>query len=414
MGIGFSILMKMFVRHAKVFSRGVGNRNSSFLGGLFGKSESKNEMSTVQEATFDYHPFKLHRLETGPATQTTLTRDDALKYYLDMVTIRRMETAAANMYKEKAIRGFCHLCSGQEAIYVGMGAAMRDVDTVITSYRAHGFTYVMGISVLGVLGELAGKKSGVVRGKGGSMHMCAKNFYGGNGIVGAQVPLGAGIAFAHKYKGDGGVNFSLYGDGAANQGQVAEAFNLAKLWNLPAVFICENNHYGMGTAEDRHAASTDFYKRGDYIPGIHVDGMDILAVREATRFAIDYCSKQEKGPLVFEISTYRYHGHSMSDPGTSYRTRGEVQEVRKTRDPITGFRERLIQAELAEMSEIKAIEIEVKQSVDADVKRAKSDREIDVEELYYDIYEKNLEGKIRGIFSLDKHEHKKTQTAQNI
>merc|ERR1711872_340267 len=156
-------------------------------------------------------------------------------------------------------------------------------DSVITSYRAHGFTYVMGIPVIGVLAELTGKKSGVVRGKGGSMHMYAKNFYGGNGIVGAQVPLGAGIAFAHKYKGDGGVNFSLYGDGAANQGQVAEAFNLAKLWNLPAVFICENNHYGMGTAEDRHAASTDFYKRGDYIP-----------VREATRFAIDYCSKQEK------------------------------------------------------------------------------------------------------------------------
>ena len=203
------------------------------------------------------------------------------------------------------------------------------------------------------------------------MHMYAKNFYGGNGIVGAQVPLGAGIAFAHKYKEDGGVNFSLYGDGAANQGQIAEAFNLAKLWNLPAVFICENNHYGMGTSEDRHAASTDFYKRGDYIPGIHIDGMDILAVREATRFAIDYCSVQQKGPLVFEISTYRYHGHSMSDPGTSYRTRDEVQEVRQTRDPITGFRDRLVGAELPEVSELKAIEIEVKKSVDEDVKRAK-------------------------------------------
>jgi len=189
---------------------------------------------------------------------------------------------------------------------------------------------------------------------------------------------------------------------------------MARLWNLPAVFICENNHYGMGTAEDRHAASTDFYKRGDYIPGIHVDGMDILAVREATRFAIDYCSKQEKGPLVFEISTYRYHGHSMSDPGTSYRTRDEVQEVRQTRDPITGFRDRLVGAELAEVSELKAIEIDVKKAVDADVKKAKTDGEIGAEELFYDIYENNLEGKIRGVAPWDQHEHKKTQVAANL
>jgi len=325
-----------------------------------------------------------------------------------------METAAANLYKEKQIRGFCHLCSGQEAIYSGIRAGMRDQDSVITSYRAHGFTYVMGVSVLGVLAELTGKKSGCVRGKGGSMHMYAKNFYGGNGIVGAQVPLGAGIAFAHKYKEDGGVNFSLYGDGAANQGQIAEAFNLAKLWELPAVFICENNHYGMGTSEERHAASTEFFKRGDYIPGMWIDGMDILAVREATRFAIDYCSVQKKGPLVYEISTYRYHGHSMSDPGTSYRTREEVQDVRQTRDPITGFRDRLVGSELAEVSELKAIEIEVKKSVDADVKKAKSDSEIGSEELFYDIYENNLEGKIRGITPWDKHDHKKTQVAQNI
>jgi len=394
------------------YVRGLGTRNSSFLGGLFGGSKGQNaEMSTVQEATFDYHPFKLHRLEQGPATATTLTRDDALKYYHEMVTIRRMETAAANLYKEKSIRGFCHLCSGQEAIYSGMKAALRDVDSVITSYRAHGFTYVMGIPVLGVLGELAGKKCGVVRGKGGSMHMYAKNFYGGNGIVGAQVPLGAGIAFGHKYKGDGGVNFALYGDGAASQGQVAEAFNLAKLWNLPAVFICENNHYGMGTSQERHSASTDFYKRGDYIPGIHVDGMDILAVREATRFATEYC--QENGPLVYEISTYRYHGHSMSDPGTSYRTRDEVQEMRQTRDPITGFRDRIVGAGLADIAELKAIEVQVRKDVDADVKKAKADGEIGVEELCYDIYEDNLGGDVRGVDPWTMWQHKKTQTAIN-
>jgi len=376
--------------------------------------QTQQQRCASTEGTFDYHPFKLHLLDEGPATSTTVSREEGLRIYREMVTVRRMETAAANLYKEKAIRGFCHLCSGQEAIYSGMKAALREQDTVITSYRAHGFTHVMGVPVAGVLAELTGKKSGCVRGKGGSMHMYAKNFYGGNGIVGAQVPLGAGIGFAHQYTGDGGVNFSLYGDGAANQGQVAEAFNLAKLWELPCVFICENNHYAMGTSENRHGASTDFYKRGDYIPGMWVDGMDVLAVREAMRFAIDYCSVQKKGPLVYEISTYRYHGHSMSDPGTSYRTRDEVQEVRQTRDPITGFRERLVSAELAQVSELKAIELEVRQLVDADVKKAKSDGEIGAEELYYDVYENNKQGKLRGIASWDQHEHKKTQVAKNV
>merc|ERR1712176_1327531 len=292
-------------------------------------------------------------------------------------------------------------CSGQEAVYSGMKAAIRDQDAIITSYRAHGFTYVMGVPVLGVLAELTGRQSGCVRLKGCSMHMYAKNFYGGNGIVGAQDPLGGGT-------------FSLYGDGAANQGQVAEAFNLAKLWDLPSVFICENNHYGMGTSTERHAASAEFFRRGDYIPGVLVDGMDVLAVREAIRFAIDYCTVQKKGPLVYEISTYRYHGHSMSDPGTSYRTREEVQEMRQKRDPITSFRERLVNAELATLSELKGIEVDVKKKVDEDVKKAKSDAEIGVEELFFDMYENNLQGKIRGIAPWDKHEHKKTVKAQNV
>merc|ERR1711971_421088 len=412
-------IQRMLTRQARLLTRTPGTKtlleSRTFLGGIFGKDGNKADSKSINtEATFDWNAYKLHHLEEGPATSSTLTRDEGLRLYQEMVTVRRMETAAANLYKEKSIRGFCHLCSGQEAIYSGMKAALRDQDAVITSYRAHGFTYVMGVPVLGVLAELTGRKSGCVRGKGGSMHMYAKNFYGGNGIVGAQVPLGAGISFAQKYNEDGGATFSLYGDGAANQGQVAEAFNLAALWGLPSVFICENNHYGMGTSEDRHAASSEFFKRGDYIPGILIDGMDVLAVREAIRFAIDYCTVQKKGPLVFEISTYRYHGHSMSDPGTNYRTRDEVQEMRKTRDPITGFRERIIGAELAEMSEIKAIELEVKQSVDADVKKAKSDGEIGEEELYFDIYEKNLGGKVRGIFSRDLHEHKKTQQAINV
>ena len=409
----------MLTRQARLLSRVPGTRSlvesRSFLGGIFSKDGSKQDTKSIStEASFDWNAYKLHHLDEGPATSCTLTRDEGLRIYHEMVSILLMVTAAANLYKEKSIRGFCHLCSGQEAVYSGMKAAIRPTDAIITSYRAHGFTYVMGVPVIGVLAELTGRKSGCVRGKGGSMHMYAKNFYGGNGIVGAQVPLGAGISFAQKYNEDGGVTFSLYGDGAANQGQVAEAFNLAKLWDLPSVFICENNHYGMGTSEDRHAASTEFYKRGDYIPGLLVDGMDILAVREAIRFAIDYCSVQKKGPLVYEISTYRYHGHSMSDPGTSYRTRDEVQEMRQKRDPITSFRERLVNADLATMAELKGIEVDVKKQVDDDVKKARADGEIGVEELFYDMYENNLQGKIRGITPWDKHDHKRTVKAQNI
>jgi len=364
-------------------------------------------------ATFDMSKFKLHRLEEGPATIAKLSRNEALKIYKQMVTVRRMETASANLYKEKAVRGFCHLCSGQEAVYVGMASAFREIDSCITSYRAHGFTHMMGVDVLGVLAELTGKKNGCVRGKGGSMHMYAKNFYGGNGIVGAQVPLGTGIAFGHWYKGDGGVCFSLYGDGAANQGQVAEAYNLAMLMKLPQVFVCENNNYAMGTPTERHAASTELYKRGDYIPGVQIDGMDVLAVREAAKFAIDYCGGGN-GPLVFEISTYRYHGHSMSDPGTSYRTKEEVQEVRKTRDPISGFRERLVGSGLVEAGECKKIENQIKKLVDADTVKARNGEEIGVEELYYDIYENNLQGQIRGIAPWNKHTHDKMGKAINL
>ncbi|XP_045453686.1 probable pyruvate dehydrogenase E1 component subunit alpha, mitochondrial isoform X2 [Melitaea cinxia] len=313
---------------------------------------SNAKYSTKSESTFEIKPFKLHKLDKGPAQSATLTAEDALKMYEKLAALRRIETASGNLYKEKIIRGFCHLYSGQEAVAVGMRAAMRDVDTVITAYRCHGWTHLMGVSLVGVLAELTGRRSGCSRGKGGSMHLYGKNFFGGNGIVGAQVPLGAGLAFAHKYRGDGGVSFALYGDGAANQGQLFEAYNMAKLWDLPCVFVCENNGYGMGTSVDRSSASSEYYTRGDYIPGIWVDGMDVIATREATRFAIDYCSSG-KGPLVMEMETYRYSGHSMSDPGTSYRTRDEVQEVRQTRDPITSFKEKIIASELVTPDQLK-------------------------------------------------------------
>ncbi|CAH0591558.1 unnamed protein product [Chrysodeixis includens] len=346
---------------------------------------SNAKYSTKSEASFEIKPFKLHKLDKGPATSATLTSEDAIKMYHQLATIRRIETAAGNLYKEKIVRGFCHLYSGQEAVAVGMHAAMREVDSLITAYRCHGWTYLMGVSILGVLSELTGRRTGCSRGKGGSMHLYGRNFYGGNGIVGAQVPLGAGVALAHKYNGDGGVCFALYGDGAANQGQLFEAYNMAKLWDLPCVFVCENNGYGMGTSADRSSASTDYYSRGDYVPGIWVDGMDVMATREATKWAIDYCSSG-KGPLVMEMETYRYSGHSMSDPGTSYRTREEIQEVRQTRDPITSFKEKLLSNELATPDQLKEIDVKVRQAVDEATKQAKSEPEVGIEELTGDIY----------------------------
>jgi pyruvate dehydrogenase E1 component alpha subunit len=356
------------------------------------------------EATFETKPYKLHKLEEGPSTTVSIGRDEALLLYRQMQTIRRMETAAGNLYKEKAIRGFCHLYSGQEACAVGMKASMNTQDSVITAYRAHGWTYLMGVNPIGVLSELLGRKGGCARGKGGSMHMYAKNFYGGNGIVGAQVPLGAGIGFAHKYKGDGGINISLYGDGAANQGQLFEAYNMAKLWNLPCIFVCENNGYGMGTSAERASANTNYYQRGEYVPGIWVDGMDVLAVREATRFARQMCA-EGRGPVLMETATYRYHGHSMSDPGTSYRTREEIQEVRQSRDPITSFKDKMLNANLATAEELKDIDTSVREEIDKAVKASKSDTEIGLEELAADVYAINLEPVIRGVTSFDTIKH---------
>lgn len=376
---------------------------------IFGSSKK----TYATEATFEVKPFKLHKLEKGPATTVTVTRDDALHYYKQMQTVRRIETAAGNLYKEKIVRGFCHLYSGQEACAVGIKASMRSYDAIISAYRVHGWSNLMDVPVVNVLCELTGRKQGCARGKGGSMHMYSPNFYGGNGIVGAQVPLGVGIAFALKYKGTDGVCFALYGDGAANQGQVFEVYNMAKLWDVPCIFVCENNGYGMGTSADRAAASCDYYTRGDYIPGIWVDGMDVLAVREASRFAVDWCSKG-KGPLVMETMTYRYSGHSMSDPGTSYRTREEIQEVRQTRDPITSFKEKIMNANLATPEELKKFDGEIKAEVDAAVKISKADVEVGPEELTGDIYCNNLEPYIRGTIPWHKHKHIRIGAAVNL
>lgn len=277
---------------------------------------------------------------------TKVTKKDAIEYYRQMFHIRRLEQGAYRLYQAKEIRGFLHLYVGQEAVCVGIQAALQPQDTIITAYRDHGWAVMRGIAPRAMMAELTGRSTGCVKGKGGSMHMYAPGFFGGNGIVGAQVPLGAGIALAHKYKGNHGVSFTLYGDGAANQGQVFEAYNMAKLWDLPVVFVCENNKYGMGTAASRSSASTEYYTRGDYIPGIWVDGMDVLSVREATRFATDYC-RSGRGPIVMEMETYRYYGHSMSDPGSSYRSREEIETVRKQHDAISMFKHLLVETRIS-------------------------------------------------------------------
>lgn len=370
-------------------------------------------MSTASTAKFSVRDFKIHKLESGPSTEVELNREDGLHMFKQMVRIRRMEAAANSLYKEKIIRGFCHLYSGQEALAVGMEAMLQKEDQVISAYRVHGWTLVRGATVRQVLSELTGRSTGTTRGKGGSMHLYLPGLFGGNGIVGAQIPVGAGLALALKYQNSNQVCVSLYGDGAANQGQIYEAFNMAKLWNLPAIFVCENNGFGMGTSADRAAASTDYFTRGDYVPGIWVDGMDVLAVREATRYATEHC-RSGKGPIVMEMATYRYFGHSMSDPGTSYRTRDEIQEVRQRRDPITSFKDKLIAANLATAEEVKDIETECRKEVDEAAVQAKTDAEIGVEELYTDVYLNPLQSNIRGTTSDQYHPHRRLSKPFNF
>ncbi|VDL77314.1 unnamed protein product [Nippostrongylus brasiliensis] len=371
---------------------------------------SQRRMASSNDVTFHTKSYKLHKLDEGPSNTVTLNREDALEYYRKMQLIRRMESAAGNLYKEKRIRGFCHLYSGQEACAVGMKAAMTEGDAVITAYRCHGWALLQGATVTEVLSELTGRITGNVYGKGGSMHMYQKNFYGGNGIVGAQQPLGTGVAFALKYRKQNNVCLTLYGDGAANQGQLFESTNMAKLWNLPVLFICENNGFGMGTTAERSSACTDYYMRGDYVPGVWVDGMDVLAVREAIRWSKAYCDAG-KGPLMLEMATYRYHGHSMSDPGTSYRTRDEIQEVRKTRDPITGFKDRIITSGLAKEDELKAIDKEVRKEVDEAVKIANTAGLLPVEGAFTDIYANTPAELIRGATIDSSHVPKFVHTA---
>jgi pyruvate dehydrogenase E1 component alpha subunit len=331
-------------------------------------------------------PYELHRLDESPASYTYTSKKELIDYFTLMYRMRRMEIAADTLYKGKFVKGFCHLYDGQEAICVGMEAAVNWNDSLVTSYRDHCQQLARGDTMRNVLSELLGKYNPIAKGKGGSMHMykAEANFFGGNGIVGAQVPIGTGLAFAHKYKQDGGVAMALYGDGAANQGQLYEAMNMSALWKLPIIFVCENNQYGMGTSKGRSSANSDYYTRGHYIPGVKVDGMNALNVREATRFAKAWAL--ENGPIVMEMDTYRYHGHSMSDPGITYRNRDEVAGVRKTRDPIERAKRYLQELELADAAELKTIEQGVREEVEDAVNFAKEAAEPSRDLLFQDIY----------------------------
>ena len=320
--------------------------------------------------------------------KSTEEKDNLIKFYRDMLLIRRFEEKAGQLYGMGLIGGFCHLYIGQEAVVVGLEAASKEGDKRITSYRDHGHMLACGMDPNGVMAELTGRSGGYSKGKGGSMHMFSKekNFYGGHGIVGAQVPLGAGLAFADKYMENQSVTFTYFGDGAANQGQVYETFNMAALWKLPVIFVIENNQYAMGTAQERSTSSPEIYTRGDSfgIKGEAVDGMDVVAVRDAGVKAAAHC-RAGKGPYILEIKTYRYRGHSMSDPA-KYRTREEVQKMRAQRDPIESIRSLLVSEKLSTEEEIKIIDKEIKEIVNSCAEYAKESPEVPAEELWTDIY----------------------------
>jgi len=311
---------------------------------------------------------------------------ELIRYYRDMLLIRRFEERAGQMYGMGLIGGFCHLYIGQEAVVVGMQAALKQGDTIVTSYRDHGHMLASGMDPKGVMAELTGRRSGYSRGKGGSMHMFSreKNFFGGHGIVGAQVPIGTGLAFAHHYRGNGQISVTYLGDGAINQGQVYESFNMAALWKLPVVYVIENNRYGMGTSINRASARTDLFHRGMAygIPGEQVDGMNVLAVHEAALAAAEH-ARSGQGPIILEMMTYRYRGHSMSDPA-KYRTREEVTRMRAEHDPIEQVRHRLLEGGTSE-GELRELETQVRNIVAEAAQFAQDSPEPDPDDLWTDV-----------------------------
>ena len=331
-----------------------------------------------------------------PNTTVEFSKEDLTDMFELMYTMRRMEITCDNEYKARAIRGFCHLYDGQEAVATGIDYALDLEDSWITSYRCHCVALARGGTVQKVIGELFGMADGYSKGKGGSMHFYNKKnyFFGGAGIVGAQVPVGTGLAFANKYNATSPdkmqVAIACYGDGAANQGQIWEAANMAALWKLPMIFCIENNHYGMGTSMDRHSSISDYYKMGNAIPGIRIDGMNVLAVAEGMRYVKDYCGSGN-GPMYVEMMTYRYHGHSMSDPGTTYRNREEIALTRSTRDPLEFLKKTMVDAGFYEAEELKEKEKTIRKQVQAEVLKAKESSRPVLDDLFLHVFAKNLE-----------------------
>ncbi|MCS6986619.1 MAG: pyruvate dehydrogenase (acetyl-transferring) E1 component subunit alpha [Sphingomonadaceae bacterium] len=334
-------------------------------------------------------PAEPGRLDAVPEPERYVpTAQEYRAFYRLMLLIRRFEEKAGQLYGMGFIGGFCHLYIGQEAVVTGLQAALRPgLDSVVTGYRDHGHLLACGVPAHAVMAELTGRAAGVAKGKGGSMHMFSvpHRFYGGHGIVGAQVPIGAGLAFAHKYREDGGLALVYFGDGAANQGQVYETFNMAELWKLPVVFVIENNQYAMGTSVNRASAEDQLYRRGESfrIEGLQVDGMDVLAVRGAATVATDWV-RSGRGPILLEMKTYRYRGHSMSDPA-KYRSREEVSAVREHQDPIDRAARELVELGFATEDELKAIDREVRAEVAAAADFAEQAPEPDLAELFTDV-----------------------------
>lgn len=351
-------------------------------------SVAKKPASKKPSAPADEN-FALRSLqeELEKARRFDASDDQLLKFYEQMLLIRRFEERAGQLYGLGLIGGFCHLYIGQEAVAVGIQSALEEgKDSVITGYRDHGHMLAYGIDPKIIMAELTGREAGISHGKGGSMHMFSLEhaFYGGHGIVGAQVPLGAGLAFAHQYRGDGGVCVAYFGDGAANQGQVYETFNMASLWKLPIIFVIENNQYAMGTSVQRSSAETHFYRRGTAfrIPGLNVDGMDVLEVRQATEIALKHV-RGGNGPVLMELKTYRYRGHSMSDPA-KYRTREEVQDVREHNDAIERAKTDLLERGIPE-DQLKDIDKRIRAEVAASADFAENSPEPAPAELYTDV-----------------------------
>lgn len=347
---------------------------------LFRKAEMTTKKNTTKATASP-------RKRTAKPASYKASNDELVDFYREMLLIRRFEEKAGQMYGMGLIGGFCHLYIGQEAVVIGVQSALKDGDKVISGYREHGHLLAVGADPKAVMAELTGRSGGVSQGKGGSMHMFdpERGFYGGHGIVGAQVALGTGLAFANKYRKTDNVAVAYFGDGAVNQGQVYESFNMARIWNLPVIYVIENNQYAMGTSVKRSSSQPELFRRGESfnIPGKHVDGMDVLAVRAAMDDAVKYC-REGNGPIILEMETYRYRGHSMSDPA-KYRSKEEVQKMRAEHDALDRVKEMILKAGILSEAELKDIDKDTKNTVASAAAFAQECPEPDLAELYTDV-----------------------------